>query len=94
MEVLLLGTGSADGWPNAFCGCASCASSREGGEVRGQTAVLVDGRLLLDCGPEAPRAAERFGRSLRDVRSILLTHDHPDHVGPAALLWRRWAGST
>lgn len=93
MEVLLLGTGSADGWPNPFCGCASCAASREAGEVRGQTAVLVDGRLLLDCGPEAPRAAERFGRSLRDVRSILLTHDHPDHVGPAALLWRRWAGS-
>jgi adenosylcobinamide kinase / adenosylcobinamide-phosphate guanylyltransferase len=93
MEVLLLGTGSADGWPNPFCGCASCAASRAAGEVRGQTAVLVDGQLLLDCGPEAPRAAERFGRSLRDVRSILLTHDHPDHTGAAALLWRRWAGS-
>ena len=22
MEVVLLGTGSADGWPNAFCTCA------------------------------------------------------------------------
>jgi adenosylcobinamide kinase / adenosylcobinamide-phosphate guanylyltransferase len=52
----------------------------------------VDGRLLLDCGPEVPRAAERWGRSLRDVRAILLTHDHPDHTSPAALLWRSWAG--
>jgi adenosylcobinamide kinase / adenosylcobinamide-phosphate guanylyltransferase len=94
MELVLLGTGSADGWPNPFCACASCAAARRSGDVRGQTAALVDGRLLLDCGPEAPRAAERAGRSLRDVRAILLTHDHPDHTGPAALLWRRWAGAS
>jgi adenosylcobinamide kinase/adenosylcobinamide-phosphate guanylyltransferase len=93
MELLVLGTGSADGWPNPFCSCASCAASRDAGEVRGQTAVLVDGKLLLDCGPEAPRAAERLGRSLHGVRSILLTHNHPDHTGPAAMLWRGWAGA-
>ena len=94
MELVLLGTGSADGWPNPFCMCASCVAARQTGEIRGQTAVLVDGRLMLDCGPEAPRAAQRFGRSLSDVRAILLTHDHPDHTGPAALLWRHWAGAT
>jgi adenosylcobinamide kinase / adenosylcobinamide-phosphate guanylyltransferase len=94
MELLLLGTGSADGWPNPFCGCASCAAARSAGEVRGQTAVLVDDTLLLDCGPEAPRAAERWGRSLRGVQAILLTHDHPDHTGPAALLWRSWAAAS
>ena len=94
MELVLLGTGSADGWPNPFCTCASCVAARRTGEIRGQTAVLVDGRLMLDCGPEAPRAAQRFGRSLSDVRAILLTHDHPDHTGPAALLWRHWAGAT
>lgn len=91
-EVLLLGTGAADGWPNPFCRCASCATALARGEVRGQTAALVDDRLLLDCGPETPRAALRAGRSLADVRTLLLTHDHPDHLGPAALLWRRWAG--
>jgi adenosylcobinamide kinase / adenosylcobinamide-phosphate guanylyltransferase len=92
VEVLLLGTGAADGWPNPFCGCASCGSLRAAGEVRGQTAALVDGTLLLDCGPEAPRAAVRAGRSLADVRHVLLTHGHPDHLAPAALLWRSWAG--
>ena len=92
MEVLLLGTGSAEGWPNPFCTCASCQSLTAAGEVRGQTAALVDDVLLLDCGPEAPRAAMHAGRSLRDVRHILLTHSHPDHLGPAALLWRHWAG--
>lgn len=91
MEVLLLGTGSADGWPNPFCSCRSCVTALAAGDVRGQTAALVDGRLLIDCGPEAPRAALRQGRSLAGVRHLLLTHSHPDHVGPAALLFRAWA---
>ncbi|OBK90273.1 bifunctional adenosylcobinamide kinase/adenosylcobinamide-phosphate guanylyltransferase [Mycolicibacter sinensis] len=90
MEILLLGTGSADGWPNPFCRCASCRSATE---VRGQTAALIDDVLLLDCGPEAPRAAARFGRSLASVRHILFTHGHWDHVGPAALLMRHWTGT-
>lgn len=94
MEVLLLGTGAADGWPNPFCCCASCESALHAGTIRGSTAALVDDVLLLDCGPEAPRAAVRAGRSLGAVRTILLTHSHPDHLGPAALLWRSWASAT
>lgn len=88
----MLGTGAADGWPNAFCGCASCATLRGRGEVRAQTAALLDDVLLLDCGPDVPAAASHAGRSLAGVRHVLLTHAHPDHVGPAALLWRSWAG--
>ncbi|QCQ92456.1 MBL fold metallo-hydrolase [Rhodococcus sp. SGAir0479] len=90
IEVVLLGTGSADGWPNPFCTCASCRTAAARGEVRGQTAALVDDVLLLDCGPEVPRAAVRAGRPLDRVRYILFTHAHPDHVGPAALLYRSW----
>ncbi|HEU0191448.1 MAG TPA: bifunctional adenosylcobinamide kinase/adenosylcobinamide-phosphate guanylyltransferase [Mycobacterium sp.] len=94
MQIQLLGTGSADGWPNPFCRCGSCRSAAATGVVRGQTAGLVDDTLLLDCGPEAPRAAVRYGRSLAGVRHILLTHGHHDHVGPAALVMRHWAGLT
>ncbi|HEY0774549.1 MAG TPA: bifunctional adenosylcobinamide kinase/adenosylcobinamide-phosphate guanylyltransferase, partial [Nocardioidaceae bacterium] len=91
MDVLTLGTGSADGWPNPFCACASCSAERAAGRVRGQTAALVDGRLLLDLGPETPRAAERLGMSLSAVRHVLITHPHPDHCSPAFLLFRSWA---
>jgi adenosylcobinamide kinase/adenosylcobinamide-phosphate guanylyltransferase len=94
MDVLLLGTGSADGWPSPFCTCASCMWAREAGEIRGQTAALVDDTLLLDCGPEAPRAAVRLGRDFTAVRHMLLTHAHADHVGPSVLEWRRWARHT
>ncbi len=91
MKIQLLGTGSADGWPNAFCTCASCGSARTSGIVRGQTSALVDDRLLIDCGPEVPAAATRHGADLSNVRTLLVTHAHPDHVGPAALLFRHWA---
>jgi adenosylcobinamide kinase/adenosylcobinamide-phosphate guanylyltransferase len=90
MEVLLLGTGAADGWPSPFCRCGSCVDAAGRREIRGQTAALVDDVLMLDCGPEAPRAAVRFGRTLAEVRHILLTHAHPDHLGPQALLFRSW----
>lgn len=92
MEVVLLGTGAADGWPNPFCTCASCERALADGDVRGSTGALVDDVLLLDCGPDAPRTASRAGRSLAGVRTVLLTHHHPDHLAPAALLWRSWAG--
>lgn len=94
MRVVLLGTGSADGWPNPWCTCASCEWMRANGEIRGQTSALIDGTLLVDCGPEAPRAALRQGHSLAGVRHLLFSHAHPDHLGPAVLMWRAWTSRT
>ena len=61
MRVVTLGTGAADGWPNPFCGCAACGAVRGTADARGQTSALVDGTLLLDRGPDAPRPAARLG---------------------------------
>jgi adenosylcobinamide kinase/adenosylcobinamide-phosphate guanylyltransferase len=94
MRVRLLGTGSADGWPNAFCECASCLAAHGSEQLRGPTCALVDGKILLDCGPETPRAALRYEGGLQHVSHILVTHDHPDHSAPMALLSRAWAGRT
>jgi adenosylcobinamide kinase/adenosylcobinamide-phosphate guanylyltransferase len=93
VEVRLLGTGSADGWPNPWCTCASCSWARETGVTRTHTSVLVDDTLLIDFGPDVPRSASRSGVSLDRVRWLLLGHAHPDHTGPAALRWRSWASS-
>ncbi len=91
VRLQLLGTGSADGWPNPWCDCASCTWARTTGSVRAQTSVLLDDRVLIDCGPDAPRAAARAGVSLAGVDLVLLGHAHPDHCHPQALLWREWS---
>jgi len=90
VNLTLLGTGSADGWPNPYCTCSSCTTVRSAGPLRGQTSALLDGVLLLDCGPETPQAAQRAGIDLTGLRHVLVTHAHPDHWAPAFLLYRSW----
>lgn len=87
MRVHLLGTGSADRWPNPFCACARCAWAREHGQLRSRTSALVDGSLLVDPGPDI---GDR-GTDLSGVRTVLITHGHPDHLDPAFLLAWTWA---
>ena len=86
----MLGTGSADGWPNPFCECRSCRSERSRGRSRGCSSVLIDEHIMIDCGPTAPAAAARAGICLEPVEHVLLTHGHPDHLAPAFLLSRQW----
>jgi adenosylcobinamide kinase/adenosylcobinamide-phosphate guanylyltransferase len=86
VEVTLLGTGAADGWPNPWCTCPSCADARRRGDQRRQTSALVDGVLLLDLSPALPPVDV----PLADVATVLVTHAHPDHCAPFALLWRQW----
>jgi len=90
MRLRLLGTGASDGWPDPWCTCSSCTAAVAQGVLRGQTGALVDDRLLLDLGPELPRAALRQGTSLAAVEAVLVTHAHPDHLAAPALMWRSW----
>jgi adenosylcobinamide kinase / adenosylcobinamide-phosphate guanylyltransferase len=79
VELTLLGTGGPDGLPRPDCPCAVC-SLAVGRAVRGPSAALVDGTLLLDLTPGAAFAAARAGRTLTGVRQVLLSHPHD---GPA-----------
>lgn len=94
MRITLLGTGSADGWPNPFCDCSSCASERAAGRARRPSSALVDGRILIDAGPTTPHPDPGSGIRLGDVGHVLLTHGHPDHLQPAFLLSREWTHPT
>lgn len=90
MEILLLGTGAADGIPNVFCTCRTCADYRDRGELRTPTSILIDDRLLVDPGPEAPRQVSRYGRDLSGCVAILAGHAHDDHLDPSLLMHRSW----
>ncbi len=85
-EILFCGTGAADhDW------------SRYGKRgVRGSCSTLLDGRVLVDCGPTGFRALARFGVDPRAPRELWFTHSHADHCYPAqvaALLSARGRGA-
>jgi adenosylcobinamide kinase/adenosylcobinamide-phosphate guanylyltransferase len=65
MHVRMLGTGSSDGWPNPWCGCASCRAATAAGVLRGQTSALVDGRLLLDLVAVPPERDDDLTEAVR-----------------------------
>lgn len=52
---------------------------------------MVDDRILIDPGPDAPARIAAAGRALDRVELLLVTHAHPDHFDPAILLARSWA---
>lgn len=90
MRLRLLGTGSADGWPNPFCVCPSCSTERAAGRSRGSTSVFVDDTVLIDFGPSTAPALRRAGLDLNALQHLLVTHGHADHLAPEFLLWRSW----
>lgn len=89
-DLVILGTGAADGWPSPFCTCLSCADMRGRRQVRTPTAALLDDVILIDAGPTVASSAARAGHSLKGTHHILVTHAHPDHLDPALLLWLDW----
>lgn len=49
--------------------------------------------LLFDAGISGKRTAERLalhGRDVRDVRAVIITHDHADHIRCAGILSRKF----
>ncbi|BBH63669.1 hydrolase [Actinoplanes sp. OR16] len=64
------------------------------GYVNVHVVVTDDGLVLVDTGlprraPAIERALRGIRRSLGEVRTVLVTHHHPDHVGSLAEVKRR-----
>jgi phosphoribosyl 1,2-cyclic phosphate phosphodiesterase len=87
MELLLLGTAAAEGWPTPYCDCVACAEARRRGgpNIRSRTGALIDEDLKIDHGPDTVIHMQRAGKSLAQVRTILFTHQHDDHFYAADL---------
>jgi len=80
MKILFLGTGTSTGVPEIACQCAVCQST-DSRDKRLRTSVLVtDGEhnLLIDCGPDFRQQMLLY--KVLNVDSIVLTHEHYDHV--------------
>ncbi len=90
LTITFLGTGAAEGIPNAFCRCVNCEAARRasGPSVRKRSAALVGDDLLVDLGPDIMTAAQAHGCPLTEVRYCLQTHPHSDHLDLSHLLNR------
>lgn len=75
-ELLFLGTGAAD-WLIE-------ESGEENKEIRRNSSALINGELMLDCGPHVFHYQKYVGgEDLFDkVKYLLITHDHSDHMNP------------
>lgn len=90
MEVLLLGTAAAEGWPCPWCGCAACVEARRRGgrDIRTRSGALIDDVVKVDFGPDTLMQMQREGRDLTRLSTLVFTHGHDDHFAPAELQYR------
>ncbi len=81
-ELLFLGTGAAD-WPRKY---PPLEKQLARGQVRGMSSILVNGHILIDCGPTVLDVMKRYKVNPADITDVLLTHTHRDHFHQDTLL--------
>jgi phosphoribosyl 1,2-cyclic phosphate phosphodiesterase len=92
MEIKLLGTGSAEGWPGLFCRCDICRKSREvgGKNLRTRTSALIDGVAKIDLPPDTLQHIHTQGLDMTELEFLVFTHAHDDHLAAAELQYLSW----
>ena len=76
MKLSFLGTGAAD-W--------ELSKHKDVPGFRRNSALLIDGCLLIDPGPDVPDALATFGKDAGDIRYVINTHKHRDHYNKDTL---------
>jgi phosphoribosyl 1,2-cyclic phosphate phosphodiesterase len=90
MNVTLLGTSGAEGWPALFCRCEACGEARRlgGRNIRTRASALIDGVLKIDFPPDTLHHVIRHNLDLRCMTALLFTHAHDDHFSAPELQYR------
>ena len=87
MKITYLGTAAAEGFPAVFCNCQYCNAARRlgGKNIRTRSQALINDDLLLDF------PADTYSHFLRNevcadqIKYLLITHPHQDHLYPGDL---------
>lgn len=80
IEATLMGTGTSQGVPVIACNCEVCNSGDpKDSRLRSSLLLKINGQnFVIDAGPDFRQQMLREG--LSTLRSILLTHEHVDHI--------------
>lgn len=81
MKVTILGSGTSQGVPVIACDCEVCRSTdKQDKRLRCSAMIEIgDRKIVIDAGPDFRYQMLRAG--VKDVRALLLTHEHKDHIG-------------
>lgn len=82
MEMTLLGTAAAEGWPGLFCKCNVCMETRRlrGRNLRTRSSAMIDNVLKIDLPPDTLHHVMQYNLDLTQLRAVLFTHAHDDHL--------------
>lgn len=81
MKVTILGSGTSQGVPVIACDCEVCRSTdKRDKRLRCSAMIEIgDRKIVIDAGSDFRYQMLRAG--VKDVRALLLTHEHKDHIG-------------
>ena len=77
MQLTFLGTCAADVDREAI---QAVCPDRFDPDHRRYAAALLDGHILIDCGPTVPEALRILGADPQAVTDLIITHTHEDHL--------------
>ena len=94
MKLVFLGTAAAEGIPGLWCGCAICREARKRGgrDIRRRCSYLIDDDTMVDFGPDSFDQMRMADINLAELKRIIFTHAHEDHLSPVQFLYRRSPG--
>ncbi len=81
MKLTILGSGTSQGIPVIACECPVCQSTDlHDKRLRCSAMLEVNGKnIIFDAGPDF--RYQMLRAKVKDIRAILLTHEHKDHIG-------------
>ena len=90
MKIKYYGTAAAEAVPAFFCSCPICEKSRAvgGRNVRTRSQAAINDELLIDFPADTYLHIMNYGLDLRDMKALLITHGHDDHIYGYDLMYR------
>ena len=94
MKLVFLGTAAAEGIPGLWCGCPICRDARKHGgkDIRRRCSYLIDDDTVIDFGPDSFEQMRMANINLAELKRIIFTHPHGDHLSPEQFIYRRAPG--
>jgi phosphoribosyl 1,2-cyclic phosphate phosphodiesterase len=89
VDIRILGTSAAEGWPALFCTCEACVKARKlgGRNLRTRSSLQIDDGLKIDFPPDSLAHSRMYGLDFSRLQYILFTHAHFDHLAPKELTY-------